>query len=109
MSRYKIDSTKYFIAVGYDQALRTFFAVVEDPDLPEEEYILLWVGTTYDEINSVSQLRQSVADFCSIPDEIAIKLSEDSAEHFEPSNLQSFAEHLFNQGTAESDSNSSTG
>ena len=101
MSRYKVNSNEYSIHVGYDQPLRTFFAVVEDHDLPENESddgILLWVGTDYDEIRgSVAQLAQSIAKYASIPYRIVVRLEEDSREYFEPSYTQSFAEHFRNQ------------
>ena len=119
MSRYKINSNRYIIHVGYDQPLRTcllrlyaeetsaqavrFFATVEDPNLPEDDpnYLLLEVGTNYDEIRSVAELAQSIADYCSIPYSIVTKLEENSIEPFEPSYIQSLAEDLFKRALLE--------
>ena len=103
MSRYKINSDRYLIYVGYDQPLRTFFATVEDPDLPEDDpnYLLLWVGTNYDEIRSVAELCQSIADYCSIPYSIITKLEDDSRQPFEPSYIQSLAEDLYKRALLE--------
>ena len=100
MSRYRINSSKYSIDVGYDQPLRTFFAVVEDHDLAEAEdqdSVLLWVNNDYDEIRSIAELANLIAKYCSIPYEIMVKLEDDSVEPFEPSYVQSLAEHLRNQ------------
>ena len=83
--------------------MRTFFAIVEDPDLPEDDRDcpLLWVGTQYDEIRSVAELAQYIADYCSIPYGIVTKLEEDSRIAFEPSYIQSLAEDLFKRALLE--------
>jgi len=96
MSRYKIDSDKYLIYVGYDQPLRTFFATVESLDLPEDENsLLLWVGTSYDEIKSVDGLQQSIADYGSLSSQILQNLEADSKQSFNPTPLQRSTENLF--------------
>ncbi|MBW4533194.1 MAG: hypothetical protein KME09_04590 [Pleurocapsa minor HA4230-MV1] len=96
MSKYKIDSEQYLIYVGYDQPLRTFFATVEDLNLSEDEDgLLLWVGTDYDEITDLNQLDCLVAEYSSIPDEIILKLDEDSKQPFEPSPFQIQTETFF--------------
>jgi hypothetical protein len=97
MSRYKIDSEQYLIYVGYDQPLRTFFATVEDLNLCEEDEgeLLLWVGTGYDEITDLNQLDCLISEYFSIPDEIILKLDEDSKQPFEPSPFQIQAETFF--------------
>ena len=62
MSRYTLQSpyANLEIVVGWDAPLNTYFCVVEDLSLePEEDDdeeidpILFWIGTKYDEIDSV--------------------------------------------------------
>ena len=102
MTRYQINSQQYSIHVGYDRPLRTFFATVEDLNLSDEEnYLLLWIGTSYDEIRSIAQLQNQIADYCSLPDNIIIKLEQDKSEPFEPSYVQSLAEYLFTKATTQ--------
>ena len=103
MTRYKINSKQYSIHVGYDQPLRTFFATVEDLNLPNDEddnYLLLWIGRNYDEIRTCAELAQQIAQYCSIPYKIITKLENDSREPFEPSYTQSLAEDFFGKAIA---------
>ena len=96
MSRYAINSDKYSIHVGYDQPMRTFFATVEDPNLPEDEdSLLLWIGTKYDEIKLVDELQLSIADYTRLNDEIIQNLEADSKQPFKSTPLQQLTENLF--------------
>ena len=78
MSRYRIDSDKYLIHVGYDQPLSTFFTTVEDLSLPESDCLVLWVGTLYNEIPDLNQLYIQLFQYTSIPDKIILQLDKDS-------------------------------
>ena len=101
MSRYEIESTNnnLEIMVGWDAPLNTYFCYVIDLNLQaklkeskEEEVIdpvLLWVGTTYDEILTVGDLCDKIPDYVTIPPEILGNLKQDANEVFEPSSVQS--------------------
>ena len=101
MSRYQLDSKQYDICVGWDQPMRTFFAIVQDPDLPEDEDsdeddLIAWIGNSYDSIKSVKQLQGLLTPYGgTIPKDIASSLKQDSKEPFTPSSLQVSMEKLF--------------
>ena len=96
MSKYRIDSDRYLINVGYDQPLRTFFATIEDPSLPDKDCLLLWVGNSYDEITTLNQLYVVTCNYFTMPDDIILKLDRDSQQPFQPTPLQIQTENLFN-------------
>lgn len=57
MSRHKIDHKAFDIAVGWDRALNTFFAIVDEYDSEsEEELPLVWLGTTVGEYPNASEV-----------------------------------------------------
>lgn len=101
MSRYQINpyqSDLYLIYVGYDQPMRTFFATVEDQTIAEDEdSLVLWLGTSYDEIIDPQQLGQLIAGYASIPESVLTQLKNDKRKPFSPSPLQAWAEDLFHQ------------
>lgn len=46
MSRYQIDHPQLLIHVGFDQPLKTYFAVVEDSDIEEDKDPVFWLMDT---------------------------------------------------------------
>jgi hypothetical protein len=101
--------SQYFIAgyedhhqviIGWDQPMRTFFASVIDTvaeENEEEESVLLWLGTKYDEYKDINDLAVSLADYAIIPDDIIIQCQQDAQVSFSPSPLQQLTEDkLFN-------------
>ena len=56
MSRHKIDHKTFDIAVGWDRALNTFFAIVDEYDSESEEALpLVWLGTTVGEYSDARE------------------------------------------------------
>lgn len=59
MSRYKIDHEQLDIAVGWDRALNTFFAIVvravEYESDQEDDSPILWLGTTMNEYSDAKE------------------------------------------------------
>jgi hypothetical protein len=56
MSRHKIDHKAFEIAVGWDRALNTFFAIVDEYDNEsEDELPLVWLGTTVGEYSNAGE------------------------------------------------------
>lgn len=109
MSRYIIDRD-YFnrnldslpenleVVVGWDEPLRTFFAIVEDfsrEETDEQDTVLLWLGTTYDEIKDISELQRLLAPYATVPDDIVRQCQQDSGQPFNPSPLQRQVESWF--------------
>ncbi len=100
MSRYKIQSPNpnLEIVVGWDSPLNTYFCIIEDlsiepPENEEDEEIdpiVLWVGSNYDEVLSLEDLCDKIADYATIPSDILDKLKQDSTESFKPSFVQSW-------------------
>jgi hypothetical protein len=86
MSRHELPAkeTPMMLAVGWDNPLETFFGIVCDTRLPEEDEIRLWVGTSFRELTSVSDLALAVIDYAELPAEIVASLVQDYASH-EPS------------------------
>ena len=100
MSRYKLKSPQYpqyDIVVGWDAPLRTYFCIIQDFNIDDEEAdpTILWVGTNYDEIMTVEKLCQQIADYVIIPDEIVVELTQDALEPFEPSPVQALFRNVF--------------
>lgn len=79
MSRYEIVNKSLTLNVGWDGGLQTFFARLEDADMPAGEKELLWVGTTPDELPTVAALTQAIAPYWKLDDETCADLAQDRA------------------------------
>lgn len=104
MSRYKLKSPKYQnheIVVGWDKPLRTYFCIIHDLSIDEDEEdidpTILWIGTNYDEIMTVEELCHQIAHFVTIPYETVVRLKQDALEPFEPSFVQTLVRNLLTQ------------
>ena len=102
MSRYILQSPNYpnhEIVVGWDAPLRTYFCIIQDLSIEEDEEeidpTILWVGTNYDEIMTVEELRHQIAAYVTIPSEIVVQLRQDALEPFEPSPVQALFRNVF--------------
>jgi hypothetical protein len=103
MSRYSIlaQDPRWIVIVGWDNPLQTFFAQVFDPSIEEdEEADLLWVGTALQAIPTVAALPAQLADWATIPADIADRLSRDQQAATPPTPLQQWAHQLFAGTTA---------
>lgn len=101
--------SQYFIAgfedhhqiiIGWDQPMRTFFVSVVDTvaeEKEEGEYVLLWLGTKYDEYKDINDLAISLADYAIIPDDIILQCQQDALVSFSPTPLQQLTEDVFHE------------
>lgn len=98
MSRYTIVSQQpnYTCVVGYDPPLGTFFAQVRTNQRRRQFQELLWVGTTVQEILSVSALAQAIAEYAIIPVDICQQLETDQRTHGFRPRLGTMLMHLVN-------------
>lgn len=81
MSRYTIPSFEphFQIVIGWDWPMRTFFAQVLDMTKQpgEEGFTRVWVGGTFDEIQSPEALRAPIAAYADITDDMVATLHAD--------------------------------
>ena len=65
--------------IGWDRPLMTFFAQVftSDPEDPEEETEILWVGTSEAELPRPIDAIRLLEPYCDVPAEIAAQLEID--------------------------------
>jgi hypothetical protein len=72
MSRYPIPAydPNYFVVVGWDAPLTTFFAQVEDLTIDDKQAaLLLWIGDSDLAIPTINQLQAEIAPYATIPAE----------------------------------------
>ena len=81
MSRYTIApfDPRFEIVVGWDWPMRTYFAQVLDNENPEddENYARVWIGTSFDEIQTPEELHAAIAAYGNMPDDIIQDLRDD--------------------------------
>ena len=81
MSRYTIPSfdPNYEIIVGWDWPMRTYFAQVKDTPKEEgdEGFMLVWIGTPFDEIQAPEELSPPIVRYGNLPEEITTALRTD--------------------------------
>ncbi len=80
MSRHSIPAfdQRYNIVVGWDWPMRTYFAQVLDTDAIErEDRIRVWIGISFDEIQAPEVLRQPIAAYGTLTDDIIVRLHAD--------------------------------
>lgn len=80
MSRHGIPAkdSKYQVVVGWDAPMRTYFAHVRDLNTGRRDpTLILWLGGTSDEIQSVSLLSTKLQDYATISDSMVETLWED--------------------------------
>ena len=81
MSRYTIRSfdPRFEIVVGWDWPMRTYFAQVLNNENPEDggNYARVWIGTSFDEIQTPEEMRPLIAAYGNIPDDIIQALRDD--------------------------------
>lgn len=73
------DGTSYECTVGWDRPLNTFFAQVFEfaPGESTSEKILLWLGTSYSEIQDANAVTTAIQPYCTVPPELALRLEQD--------------------------------
>lgn len=82
-SRYKVQGRKpsVTVIVGWDRPLHTFYAQVWD--VPEgvkhheRGELVLWAGTSWDEVHSVDDLAELLKDAAVLPEELLLRLERD--------------------------------
>jgi hypothetical protein len=83
MSRYTTPSfdPNYEITVGWDWPMRTYFAQVKDIRQAEgdEGFMRVWIGTSFDEIQTPEDLSPPIANYGKLPEEITATLRADRA------------------------------
>jgi hypothetical protein len=90
MSRYQIAprTNQHEVLIGWDNPLNTYFAQVADgkiEDFDEDHDPLLWIGCSYGEIPSVSDLRKAISPYAEIPpDTYAALLSDQDSRDQRP-------------------------
>lgn len=70
MSRHSIPAhdQRYKIVVGWDWGMRTYFAQVHDKEATKEDLASVWIGTTFDEIQTPEELREPIAAYGALSD-----------------------------------------
>lgn len=82
-SRYRVRGKRpsVTVVVGWDRPLHTFFAQVWNVPAGarhhEEGELLLWAGTSWDEVHSVDDLAELLADAAELPEELLVRLEAD--------------------------------
>ena len=82
MSRHSIPAfdQRYEIIVGWDWGMGTFFAQVLNIDAIErEDRFRVWIGTSFDEIQAPDVLRQPIAAYGTLTDDMIARLCADRA------------------------------
>lgn len=86
MSRYEIDThhPHQSCVVGWDPSMGTFFAQVFDDTHPglTDEFPEVWIGSTFHEIETVTELAQRLAPWAAVHPDLAAQLEAD--QHAEP-------------------------
>ena len=80
MSRHSIPAfdRRHEIIVGWDWGMGTFFAQVLDNDAIErEDRFRVWIGTSFDEIQNPEALRQPIAAYGTLTDDLIACLRAD--------------------------------
>lgn len=82
MSRHSIPGRNpdHDVVVGWDPPLQTYFAIILDPTLDEDDdaYTVLWVGADrFGEIDRVHDLRTKVEPYATIPEDVIRQLVVD--------------------------------
>lgn len=99
MSRYILPGKKHNhqIVVGFDNPLQTYFAQVEElqEDLNKDPKILVWVGTSYEEIADVEKICNCVSEYGNVPEYVKTRLKEDYQLRSPPAPLQTKLIKLF--------------
>ncbi len=69
------------VAIGWDPPLATFFAIVhrESDNADEDDAIILWIGTSYAEIDAVETVIDAVAAYAAVPETLKPTLAADHA------------------------------
>ncbi len=83
MSRHTIPSfnQRYEIVVGWDWPLRTYFAQVRDNEAIDDEHpIRVWVGGSFDEVQAPEELREPIAAYGALTDNVFAILRADRGE-----------------------------
>ncbi len=83
MSRYEFEGKKpnHWIVVGWDRPMGTFFAQVLDQALPyPDEEPVLWLGTEFDEIQTVAELVKQVRPYGVVSERVAAQLQRDQRQ-----------------------------
>jgi hypothetical protein len=74
MSRYRIpaDGPRYDVIVGWDDPLETYFAIVFDTTVDEDDdaACLLWVGAALRALPTVAALQDHLRAYATIPREV---------------------------------------
>lgn len=96
MSRHGIEANdpRFEITVGWDHPLNTYFVQVEDNEAEDEDdALIVWVGTSYNEIQTPEALQAFIAQYGNIPQEVIKALRDDRAATLDggPSALQRMA------------------
>lgn len=55
MTQHQIKHDLYEIRIGWDTPLNTFFCSALDPNQDDEEQVLIWIGTNFDEYQNARQ------------------------------------------------------
>ncbi len=87
----EIDPNNLLIAVGWHEPLTTYAARVVD--ISGNGNVMLEIGTTRNQIKTIYELRETIAEYATIPQDIVRQCQEDSGELF---SLLSWIDNLFN-------------
>jgi hypothetical protein len=83
MSRHTIPSfnQRYEIIVGWDWPMETYFAQVRDNEAADDEPpIRVWVGGSFDEVQAPEELREPIAAYGTLTDNVIAILRADRGE-----------------------------
>lgn len=78
MSRHEIPHKKYFIVVGWDHPMQTFFAQVKKSK--NHDYHQLWVGTQMREVYEIDKLEHLLRHYTKLTPELKATLYGDKDE-----------------------------
>jgi len=92
MSRHTIEcfSARFYLVVGWDRPLHSFFAQVEHLELSDEDddRIVVWVGASFAEIPTPEALQPHIAQYAIISDEMLARLRADRAATLDKGDTQ---------------------
>ena len=98
MSRYTLNPVlpQHEIIVGWDAPLNTFFGIIKDTSITDEEQnnIICWIGGDYDVVKTTQELKEKVSNYARIPDKLIEQLQRDRDQLWTPGPAQLFFQKM---------------
>ncbi len=104
MSRYNIPARtpQYSVAVGWDNPMQTFFALVSDlNEMIEDESYIVWLGGTPGEVTNIEKVEEAIQPYADLPPDVKNNMLRDYEARTEPTPLQRLGARLFREAVNE--------